>query len=178
MSRILALCALCNAWLLAFETRPASAQNLGERFSESRGGYSYRPPLGWTLTRTGESPFRVAEAPVPLALTPHIIIQEVYSKDSLAETTTRILSRELAGDREVEYLANTRFQTDAGHNGIKVAVLCRLKGHNALRIFYVFDAPEPSRKLIICCNAKADQIRQWHALFDRCMSSFSFVPRG
>lgn len=155
-------------------TNSSPAQELGETYTSTQNGYSFRIPKGWE-TKSGPRPgMTMVSAPKESGLTSNMVTTIEPTNGSLTdyvEANKEALRKDVP---DAKILSDTAYATEAKVTAQKVKLQNKMNDIDLAQTMYFFDGPE-GRKIIVTCTTPAKFDEQLEPLFDNCMKTFAFA---
>ena len=143
---------------------------LGQRYTETTGGFSYIPPTGWVIVEFPGSTYKIAHGAAANNFAPNInFVDEAYngSLDSYVDASVSSLTQTFP---DATILGLEELTTDNGQRCLKVSIDNTQSGIKLLQVSYFFDAG--AKKIVAIYSRLAESGQENDVLVDQSMKSF------
>lgn len=155
----------------AASNQVSTSTELGERYADAAGGFSYRPPAGWEVKELPGIKYKLAFGPqIGENFTVNInVVDETY-EGSLDDYVSANLSAMGQAFTDFKLVNQEDFSTDQGERGIKISQENvqseqRLRQHQ-----YFFESG--NRKYVVTYTRLVDKGGEFDSLVDLSMKTF------
>jgi hypothetical protein len=144
------------------------------RLAEAKGGFSYLPPIGWTIKEIPGMKYRFSvDQPANQFAANINVVDEEFAGDLDA-----YVKANLAGlakfYQKMEVAAQAEFITTNGAKAHRVVVNGTINNRDLRQVFFLFTGTG-TRKYVMTCSALAADADQRDALFDAAAKSFQLT---
>ncbi len=143
---------------------------LGQRYIESEGGFSYIPPSGWEVVEFPGLKYKIARGVPTGDFAPNInFVDEAFS-GSLDDYVTASLNAISQFFKDEYFISQEEFMTNEGQRSVKVIIENTQNGIELIQVFYFFDAG--TKKFVVTYSRSADNGQENDILVDQSMKTF------
>ena len=148
---------------------PTQAE-LGQRYTETTGGFSYIPPTGWVIVEFPGSTFKITHGAAANNFAPNInFVDEAYSGslDSYVDASVSSITQTFP---DAIVLGLEELTTNNGQRCLKVSIENTQSGIKLFQVSYFFDAG--AKKIVAIYSRLADSGQENDVLADQSMKTF------
>ena len=145
---------LTGAREISGKSQTSQPQKIGETFTSTANGYSYRIPQGWESKPVSSPMAAMIVAPRPSGLSSNMVTTvETYSGTLRAYVDANIQAVK-ASAPDAKVVSDSEFATDAKTPAYKLRLQNKMKNVDLVQFMYFFDGAAAG-KIIVTCTAVA-----------------------